>query len=65
MKDANTLKYCMKDILWQSQGKTNLLSQMNTREILIRIENMPLGEYAPPQEEALLVWYDIFILQKG
>ncbi|MBA7708430.1 hypothetical protein ES703_117329 [subsurface metagenome] len=47
MQDANTSRYCKKDILWQSQGKTNLLSWMNTREILIKTENMPLGEYAP------------------
>ena len=55
MQDVNTSKYCKKDILWQSQGKTNLLSQMNTREVLIRTENMPLGEYVPSQKEALLV----------
>ena len=27
--------------------KTNLLSWMNTARILIKTENMPLGEYAP------------------
>jgi len=47
MQNANTSKYCKKDISWQSQEKTNLLSWMNTREILIKTENMPLGEYAP------------------
>jgi len=47
MQDVNTSRYCKKDISWQSQGKTNLLSWMNTAKILIKTENMTLGEYVP------------------